>query len=38
MDPLFPFDVAAAVWGVLGAVANLGVLFVEATRRVKGWP
>jgi hypothetical protein len=27
-----------ALWGVLGAIANRGVIFLEATRRVKGWP
>lgn len=27
-----------ALWGLLGAAANVGVVFLEATRRVKGWP
>ncbi|MGK8489659.1 hypothetical protein [Nocardia asiatica] len=27
-----------AVWGCVGAAVNCGVVFVEATRRVKGWP
>jgi hypothetical protein len=27
-----------ALWGVVGAVANRGVIFLEATQRVKGWP
>jgi hypothetical protein len=26
------------LWGVTGAAANLGVVFLEASRRVKGWP
>ncbi|ONI89350.1 hypothetical protein ALI144C_05260 [Actinosynnema sp. ALI-1.44] len=32
MDPVY------ALWGALGAAANLGVIFLEASRRVKGWP
>jgi hypothetical protein len=35
MDPSVAVD---AVWGAVGATANLGVVFVEACRRVKGWP
>lgn len=27
-----------AVWGCVGAAVNCGVVFVEATRRVKSWP
>ena len=27
-----------AVWGCVGAAVNCGVVFVEATRRAKGWP
>ncbi|MDQ3790494.1 MAG: hypothetical protein M3422_25070 [Actinomycetota bacterium] len=27
-----------AVWGAVGAMANVGVVFIEATRRVKGPP
>lgn len=27
-----------AVWGLVGAMANVGVVFIEATRRVKGPP
>ena len=27
-----------AVWGCVGAAVNCGVVFVEATNRVKGWP
>ncbi|WP_155981430.1 hypothetical protein [Nocardia sp. BMG111209] len=27
-----------AVWGFVGAAANLGVVFLEAVRRVKSWP
>lgn len=27
-----------ALWGLVGAAANVGVVFLEATRRVKGWP
>jgi hypothetical protein len=34
----FPFDYFAALWGVLGAAANVGIVFIEACRRVKGWP
>jgi hypothetical protein len=27
-----------ALWGLIGAAANVGVVFLEASRRVKGWP
>ncbi|QIS10361.1 hypothetical protein [Nocardia arthritidis] len=27
-----------AVWGLVGAATNSGVVFLEASRRVKGWP
>ncbi|WP_410659523.1 hypothetical protein [Amycolatopsis sp. lyj-112] len=27
-----------AVWGLVGAAANRGVVFLEAAQRVKGWP
>jgi hypothetical protein len=27
-----------ALWGLVGAGANVGVVFLEASRRVKGWP
>lgn len=27
-----------ALWGLAGAAANTGVVFLEASRRVKGWP
>jgi hypothetical protein len=27
-----------ALWGLVGAAANVGVVFLEASRRVKGWP
>lgn len=27
-----------ALWGLLGGGVNLGVVFLEASRRVKGWP
>jgi hypothetical protein len=27
-----------ALWGAVGAAANIGVVFLEASRRVKGWP
>lgn len=27
-----------AVWGCVGAAVNCGVIFVEASNRVKGWP
>jgi hypothetical protein len=27
-----------ALWGLAGAAANIGVVFLEASRRVKGWP
>jgi hypothetical protein len=27
-----------ALWGLVGAAANVGVVFIEASRRVKGWP
>ncbi|MCX4097910.1 hypothetical protein [Nocardia sp. alder85J] len=27
-----------AVWGCVGAAVNCGIIYVEATRRVKGWP
>ncbi|GAA5100078.1 hypothetical protein [Nocardia iowensis] len=27
-----------AVWGCIGAAVNCGVVFVEASTRVKGWP
>ena len=27
-----------ALWGFLGAATNCGVVFLEASRRVKGWP
>lgn len=27
-----------AVWGCIGAAVNCGLVFVEATTRVKGWP
>jgi hypothetical protein len=27
-----------ASWGALGAAANIGVVFLEASRRVKAWP
>ncbi|MFF0493878.1 hypothetical protein ACFYTQ_33070 [Nocardia sp. NPDC004068] len=27
-----------AVWGCVGAAVNCGVVFLEATKRVKGWP
>jgi hypothetical protein len=33
-----PFDYFAALWGVFGAAANAGIVFIEACRRVKGWP
>jgi hypothetical protein len=26
-----------ALWGLVGAAANVGVVFIEASRRVKGW-
>ncbi|MBF6331940.1 hypothetical protein [Nocardia transvalensis] len=26
------------LWGFLGACANCGVVYLEASRRVKGWP
>jgi hypothetical protein len=38
MDPVGVADPSLALWGVLGAAANLGVVFLEASRRVKGWP
>jgi hypothetical protein len=38
MDPVSTADLYLALWGVLGAAANLGVVYVEASRRVKGWP
>ena len=27
-----------ALWGLLGSATNCGVVFLEASRRVKGWP
>jgi hypothetical protein len=27
-----------ALWGLVGAAANRGVVFLEAAQRVKGWP
>lgn len=27
-----------ALWGLLGAAVNRGVVFLEASQRVKGWP
>ncbi|MFG3525070.1 hypothetical protein ACGF5S_32765 [Nocardia nova] len=27
-----------ALWGCIGAAVNCGVVFIEATHRVKGWP
>lgn len=27
-----------AVWGLVGGAANCGVVFLEASGRVKGWP
>jgi hypothetical protein len=27
-----------ALWGLVGGAANRGVLFLEASQRVKGWP
>lgn len=27
-----------ALWGAVGAAANIGVVFLEASRRVKTWP
>ncbi|MFI9386370.1 hypothetical protein [Kutzneria sp. NPDC052558] len=27
-----------ALWGLVGAASNIGVVFLEASRRVKGWP
>jgi hypothetical protein len=27
-----------ALWGLIGASANIGVVFLEASQRVKGWP
>ncbi|MFD1047369.1 hypothetical protein ACFQ1S_18385 [Kibdelosporangium lantanae] len=27
-----------ALWGLVGAAANVGVVFLEASTRVKGWP
>src|SRR5882757_9076320 len=27
-----------ALWGLIGAASNIGVVFLEASRRVKGWP
>ncbi|WP_063038180.1 hypothetical protein [Nocardia pseudovaccinii] len=27
-----------AVWGLVGSAANSGVVFLEASRRAKGWP
>jgi hypothetical protein len=27
-----------ALWGLVGATANRGVVFLEAAQRVKGWP
>ncbi|MBB5801254.1 hypothetical protein F4560_001022 [Saccharothrix ecbatanensis] len=27
-----------ALWGLVGAASNCGVVFLEASRRVKGWP
>ncbi|WP_063016343.1 hypothetical protein [Nocardia nova] len=27
-----------AVWGCIGAAVNCGVVFLEASKRVKGWP
>lgn len=27
-----------ALWGFVGAATNCGVVFLEASRRVKGWP
>lgn len=27
-----------ALWGLLGAAANIGVVYLEAANRVKGWP
>lgn len=27
-----------ALWGLIGAAANRGVVFLEAAQRVKGWP
>jgi hypothetical protein len=33
-----PATLTYALWGVLGATANLGVVFLEASKRVKGWP
>ncbi|MEA5358282.1 hypothetical protein VA596_01935 [Amycolatopsis sp., V23-08] len=27
-----------ALWGLVGAVANRGVVFLEALQRAKGWP
>jgi len=27
-----------ALWGAVGAAANIGVVFLEASRRVKSWP
>lgn len=38
MNPVSAADWVLTLWGVLGAAANLGVVFLEASRRVKGWP
>ncbi|GAA2696848.1 MULTISPECIES: hypothetical protein [Actinosynnema] len=40
MEPSLPELLVPAVWGAVGAVANLGVVFLEASQRVKGkgWP
>jgi hypothetical protein len=27
-----------ALWGIAGAAANIGVVFIQASQRVKGWP
>lgn len=27
-----------ALWGLVGAAANVGVVFLEASKRAKGWP
>ena len=38
MDPYVVAMWQYALWGLVGAAANVGVVFLEASRRVKGWP
>ncbi|GLZ43558.1 hypothetical protein [Actinokineospora sp. NBRC 105648] len=38
MDPYAPDIWQYALWGLVGAAANIGVVFLEASNRVKGWP